>query len=188
MQSNDPCDLFDVGRALVEVIALIAMDCALRDHDLAAWTLDIGDAHDLREAPSRLLLVGIQVLPKSAPATGLPGLLLHRTRPVSVETISSRLEFKGNLLILRKVFVEDILDLVDASDPVRPRHVTACSWSPLFVRELTLFVRFGREGFEDRRRVHAVLHVLAKFLDAFLVVPSQADVHAIGLTLHRMHK
>ena len=50
----------------------------------------------------------------------------------------------------------------------------------LFVIELALFVRFGHEGFDHRRRVHAVLDVLAKFLAALLVVPSQADVHAIG--------
>ena len=94
---------------------------------------------DLREAPvGRLLLVGVQVLPKSASATGLPGLLLYRTSPVPVKTIPSSLKFKGDLFLLGEALVLDVPDLGHVSDPVRPHHVAASGRGPLLVVEFAI--------------------------------------------------
>ena len=136
LQSDNSCNLFDIGHALHEVVNLIAVDCTRRDNDLAARAFDIGDVHDLREAPiGRLLLVGVQVLPQSAPATGLPGLLLHSTSPVPVKIIPSSLKLEGDLFLLGEVLVVDVPDLRHVLNSVRPHHVAASSRGPLLVVE-----------------------------------------------------
>ena len=137
--------------------------------------------HHLGEAPvCRLLLVGIQVLPQTTPASGFPGLLRHSSGPISVEAVAGSLELKHDLLVLRKIFVDDILDFRDIADAMGPRQVTARRWSPLFVVELAFLLDVGHEGLQHRGTDNALLGLFPVLLDAVLVVPPDTDVHPVG--------
>ena len=124
LQTDDPGYFLDAGHALHEMVTLETVDGADRDEDFAARALNVGDVHDLREAPvGRLLLVGIQVLPQTTPASA--GLLRHSSGPVSVEAIAGGLEFKRDLLFFREVLVVNVPDLRHIANAVGPRHVAA---------------------------------------------------------------
>ena len=181
LQADDPGYLLDIGHAFHQLVTLETVDGADRDEDFAARALNVGDVHDLRESPiCRLLLVGIQVLPQTTPASGFPGLLRHSSGPVPVEAIAGSLEFKRDLLFFREVLVVDVLDLRHIANAVGPRQVAARCRSPLSVVELALLLGLRHERFQHRGPDNALLGLFPILLDAVLVVPSDVDVHPVG--------
>ena len=137
--------------------------------------------HHFGEPPvCRLLPVGVEFLPQTTPASGFPGLLRHSTGPISVEAVASSLELKHDLLVLRKIFVDDILDFRDVADAMGPSQVTARRWSPLLVVGLAFLLEVGHEGLQHRGTDDAFLGLFSVLLDALLVVPPDADVHPVG--------
>ena len=118
LQPSNSGDFIHVSQVLLQGVALKTVNQAHWVRAMAPFANFIRNMHDLRKAPvARLFLVGIQVLPETTAATGLPGPRLHSASPVPMESVAGRLKIQRNLSALWQVLAR-VLALHGFADAV----------------------------------------------------------------------